>query len=96
MRTAEEKRAEKKASAIKMIANCERLHSAGTTDCYNCNKLRAEVASYNTEDAKAASGEELQQVAKDHRAGNLVDFDKLVESHRRGYISQSDAMNSDF
>lgn len=96
MKSAEEKMAEKKTSALKMIGNCERLHSATTTDCYNCNKLRAEVASYSSKEAITTSNTELQQVANDHRAGHLVDFDKLVESHKRGYISQSDAMNSDF
>jgi len=40
--------------------------------------------------------EELRKVAADHKRSVPVDTDKLAEAARRGIISVSSAMNSDF
>ena len=38
----------------------------------------------------------LAKVAKDHKAGYNVDPDEVYDAYRAGYLTMSEAMNSDF
>lgn len=47
-------------------------------------------------EAREWSDDELKAVVRQHKSGEVADTDKLAEACRRGLISMSAAMNSDF
>ena len=96
MKTSEEKQAEKLQAAQKMHSNCSSRHAADL-DCYNCKKLLNEIESLKPVVRKVSDIHNLlKSAAKDHKAGNLVSDDLILEAAQMGYLTVSEAMNSDY
>jgi hypothetical protein len=109
MRTDEEKKADKIRNANRFLLNNKKLLEGQGKSLEEIQqdyliqkyiKEGADPALAGLEpvkqEAQADNLRELKQAAKDHKAGNCVDSEKVFQAYKAGFLSESDAMNSDF